>query len=127
MQEVKASSLGELTKEIEELEEERNLRKSEWEKNPCKGNEDSYYFSEMNLNEVLVKKTNIMLKNYNKKLDFSLRNLFNYSIARIRGSKKLMDEAENDLEKYSNELKNFQKKFYSAFKSNERQSIDSKV
>ncbi len=127
MQEEKRG-LEELTEEIEELEQERNLRKEEWEENPCKGNEDSYYLSEINFNELLIKKTKIILDDCYQKLNLSLGNIWGYSISRfIRGYGKLMSVTEKELEKYSNELENFQKKFYRSPSKSEKKSINSKV
>lgn len=122
----KEKDLESLTKEIEELKKERNLRKTELEENPCKGNEDSYYLSEINLNELLVKKTKIILNDCYQKLNFSLGNILGYSISRfVRGYGKLMSITEKELEKYSNGLENFQKKFYNPLSKSEKQSIDS--
>lgn len=113
---------------LEKLEQERDLRKKEWEQNPCVGNEDAYHLSETNFNELLVKKTKIILDDCYQKLNFSLRNILGYSISRfIRGYGKLMSITEKELEKYSNDLENFQKKFYNPPSKSKEQSIDSNL
>jgi len=94
---------------------ERELEKEDLEENSCIGNRRRYYFLEIKLHELLVKRTQEEVNYYSKKLDFSLRNIFEYSISRIKRYKKIMNEAQRRFEEYSNALKQYKEEYENSF------------
>jgi len=97
---------------VEKAKEDRDHAKSEYEKNSCKGGyEPRYYLSEIKLHIALIKKAKKELNYCDKKLDLSLWKLVGYSISRIRGYKRKMDEIRRKLKESFNNLEEFREKY----------------
>ena len=112
----KKEGLEEITREIVELEKERDLRRDELKEHSCRGNKDAYYLSEIILNKLNLKKTRIILEDCYQKLNFSIGNIFSSSISRfVKGYSALMATTKKEQEKYSQQLKHFERKFYEGF------------
>jgi len=123
----KKEGLGDLEKEIKDLEEERDFRRDELKEHSCRGNKDAYYLSEINLNKLSLKKIKIILDNCYQKLNFSMGNIFNSSISRVKGYSRLMSKTKGEQERCIDQLKYFEKKFYHTFCKSKHHIADSKI
>ena len=100
----------------EYIKDKRNFKEKRLKKNDylilSKANKIRYYFiSYRDYFPFLIEEAKKERESYNKGLEFSLKNIVGYSLSRIRGFKKLIDESNKKIEIYNRMIEDHRRKF----------------